>query len=126
MALQLTNIIRDVRADLSARPLYLPTEDLARFGVSEDDLRAGVGSPLRSSSCFGSSAIAHAATIARAAGQLPPDDARSLVAAEIMGGIYFEILSASSATDTTSSARAFAFRARSAPSSRFWLVTLQE
>ena len=28
----------------------------------------------------------------RAAEQLPPEDARSLVAAEIMGGIYFEIL----------------------------------
>jgi phytoene synthase len=28
----------------------------------------------------------------RAAQYLPPEDARSLVAAEIMGGIYFEIL----------------------------------
>ena len=41
MALQLTNIIRDVAADLRNGRVYLPAEDLARFRVTEDDLRAG-------------------------------------------------------------------------------------
>ena len=41
IALQLTNIIRDVAADLRRERIYLPREDLRRFGVSEDDLRRG-------------------------------------------------------------------------------------
>lgn len=42
IALQLTNILRDVGEDLSRNRIYLPQEDLHHFGVSEDDLRAGV------------------------------------------------------------------------------------
>ena len=48
IALQLTNIIRDVRIDLERGRVYLPQEDLRRFGVTEDDLRAGrVTGPVR-------------------------------------------------------------------------------
>ena len=39
LAFQLTNIIRDVRADLEMGRVYLPQEDLARFGCGTDDLR---------------------------------------------------------------------------------------
>jgi 15-cis-phytoene synthase len=39
IALQLTNILRDIGEDLSRGRIYLPQEDLARFGYSEDDLR---------------------------------------------------------------------------------------
>ncbi len=42
VALQLTNILRDVGEDLSRGRVYLPQEDLRRFGYREDDLRAGV------------------------------------------------------------------------------------
>jgi phytoene synthase len=41
VALQLTNILRDVREDLERERIYLPAEDLARFGVEESALRAG-------------------------------------------------------------------------------------
>jgi phytoene synthase len=41
VAFQLTNILRDIREDAAAGRIYLPEEDLRRFGVSEDDLRAG-------------------------------------------------------------------------------------
>ena len=41
IAFQLTNILRDIREDLERGRLYLPAEDLRRFGVTEDDLRAG-------------------------------------------------------------------------------------
>ena len=41
LAMQLTNIIRDVREDLDLGRIYLPLEELARFGYSEDDLLAG-------------------------------------------------------------------------------------
>lgn len=39
IALQLTNILRDVREDADRGRVYLPTEDLDRFGVSVDELR---------------------------------------------------------------------------------------
>jgi phytoene synthase len=41
VALQLTNILRDVGEDMRAGRIYLPQEDLARFGVSEEQLHAG-------------------------------------------------------------------------------------
>lgn len=41
IAFQLTNILRDVREDAGLGRVYLPAEDLARFGVAEDDLKAG-------------------------------------------------------------------------------------
>lgn len=42
VALQVTNILRDVREDWLNGRVYLPQEDLARFGLSEADLEAGV------------------------------------------------------------------------------------
>jgi phytoene synthase len=38
MAMQLTNVLRDVREDLEMGRIYLPGEDLRAFGVSEDEL----------------------------------------------------------------------------------------
>lgn len=40
IAFQLTNILRDVREDAENQRIYLPEEDLARFGVTGEDLRA--------------------------------------------------------------------------------------
>jgi 15-cis-phytoene synthase len=91
LALQLTNIIRDVRTDLVRGRIYLPTEDLKRFGVSEDDLRSGQLSSRVVELLRFQCDRAHS-YYRRAASHLPREDARSLVAAEIMGGIYFEIL----------------------------------
>lgn len=41
IAFQLTNILRDIREDAGRGRIYLPAEDLRRFGVSEEDLRTG-------------------------------------------------------------------------------------
>jgi 15-cis-phytoene synthase len=41
-AMQLTNILRDVREDFDRGRVYLPAEVLAAHGVTEADLRAGV------------------------------------------------------------------------------------
>lgn len=91
MALQLTNIIRDVAADLEQGRVYLPTEDLVRFGVTEEALRQGsVTPPVRELLRFECERARE--FFARAAADMPRVDARSLVAAEIMGGIYFGIL----------------------------------
>ncbi len=91
IALQLTNIIRDVGADLRQGRIYLPVEDLVRFGVTEEALRHGhVTPPVRELLRFECGRARD--YYERAAAGLPRVDARSLVAAEIMGGIYFEIL----------------------------------
>ena len=45
VAFQLTNILRDVHEDADRGRIYLPQEDLARFGVSVEDLKAGRHSP---------------------------------------------------------------------------------
>ena len=42
IALQLTNILRDIKSDAKRGRIYLPLEDLRRFGYSEDDLFHGV------------------------------------------------------------------------------------
>ena len=42
LAMQLTNIIRDVREDLDMGRVYLPQDEMARFGYSEEDLKNGV------------------------------------------------------------------------------------
>ncbi len=91
LALQVTNIVRDVKGDLERGRLYLPQEDLARFGVDEADLAAGrVTRDVRRLLAFECDrARAHYARAARA---LPAGCGRKLVAAEIMGGIYFGIL----------------------------------
>lgn len=41
VALQLTNILRDVREDAGNGRIYLPHEDLDRFGVTAEELAAG-------------------------------------------------------------------------------------
>jgi len=91
LALQMTNIVRDISADLARDRVYLPQEDLRRFGCTEEMLRAGrVTSPVRELLAFECQRARD--LYARARALLPPEDVRALVAAEIMGGIYSAIL----------------------------------
>lgn len=91
LALQLTNIIRDVRVDLERDRLYLPQEDLARFGVTEAALRDGrLTGEIRELLRYQCQRARQFFTAAAQA--MPPDQSRKLVAAEIMGGIYYAIL----------------------------------
>ena len=90
VALQLTNIVRDVPVDLADGRIYLPQEDLIRFGVTERNLAAGLSEPIAeliAFECNRAKAYYQASQEA-----LPSEDARSLVAAEIMSGIYAAIL----------------------------------
>jgi phytoene synthase len=43
IAMQLTNVLRDVGEDLERGRIYLPADELARFGVDADDLRDSAG-----------------------------------------------------------------------------------
>ena len=98
VALQLTNILRDVPGDLALGRVYLPTDDLARFGVTEADLRDEAGHAGRGvRSAKVKALLAFEAQrareyYARADAALPRADARRLVAARIMGNIYRGIL----------------------------------
>jgi len=98
VALQLTNILRDVPGDLARGRVYLPTVDLDRFGVTEADLRdetARAGGGVRSSqvrALLAFQAERARQYYARADAALPRTDARRLVAARIMGNIYRGIL----------------------------------
>ena len=91
LALQLTNIVRDVAADLRRGRVYLPADELARFGVTKVALAAGIVTPaVRELLRFQCERARH--YYRQAAAERPVADRHSLVAAEIMGAIYFEIL----------------------------------
>jgi len=91
LAFQMTNILRDVRADASRGRIYLPADEMASFRCPAADLRAQRPSPAfrdlmqlqigRTRSLF-----------AQARRLFPAADRRTLYAAEIMGAIYEAIL----------------------------------
>lgn len=88
-ALQLTNILRDVGEDAEMGRIYIPCEELDRWGVSERALldghpELGFVPMLR--------AVAGRARARYAAAVVPRDDRRPLAAAEIMRTIYLRIL----------------------------------
>jgi len=90
-ALQLTNILRDVGEDAAEGRIYLPLEDLQRFGVSEEDLleRRGGEGFLR----LMRFEAQRAEEFFRAAvDSMPAADHKSLRAARRMGKIYHGIL----------------------------------
>ena len=91
VALQLTNILRDVKGDLARGRVYIPLDDLAACGCTVADLEAGVTTErVRRVIAFECRRAREYYTRARHA--LPPDDRRRLVAAEIMRAVYFETL----------------------------------
>ena len=90
VALQLTNIMRDVQPDALAGRVYLPQEDLERFGVTADDLAAGRYTPAFVRLMEYQAARARA-YYERAWVALPRADQRTLFAAEIMGRTYFAL-----------------------------------
>ena len=91
VALQLTNILRDIRDDLAKGRVYLPLEDLRAAGCTVEDLAAGrLTAPVRTLMAF---EIARAKEFyAKAVAARPDDERRRLVAAEIMRAVYFGTL----------------------------------
>jgi len=91
LALQLTNILRDLKEDTARGRIYIPIEDLERVGYSERELRENLyNAPFIELMKFEHS---RAKTyFAKAAGSLPEQDRASMFAAEIMSAIYKELL----------------------------------
>ena len=93
IALQLTNIMRDLKTDAERGRIYLPLDELRRFGYAEDDLLRGRYTQANFELMRFQADRTHAYyRAARAA--LPRADRRRLAAAEIMGVIYRALLRA--------------------------------
>jgi phytoene synthase len=92
LALQLTNIIRDVGADAKRDRIYLPQEDLERFGINEESIIQGVYDENFAALMEFESARA-LGYYEKAYSLLPEDYRRQLLAARIMGRTYRKLLS---------------------------------
>lgn len=91
LALQVTNILRDVAKDLANGRIYLPREDMARFDYSEADLAARVSDGRFVRLMQFEAERAHE-SFRKAAALLPRADRRSMIGARIMGSIYHALL----------------------------------
>ena len=91
IAFQLTNIIRDVGEDARRGRIYLPQDDLARFGVASSDVLRARGSPEFAHLMAFRSSAHEAGTTARFA-QLPAEDRRAQRAGLVMAAIYRTLL----------------------------------
>jgi len=90
-ALQLVNILRDLQTDARHGRVYLPQEELERFGVEPQELADGSYSvPFVNLMSFQCGRARHYFDLARRL--LPAEDRRSMVAAEIMAAIYWRLL----------------------------------
>ena len=92
LALQLINILRDLKSDAEQGRVYLPAEELQGFGCSEEELRAGKpsGPLLRLMESHARKAWDHfgrASAALRSSGE-----GRRLLPARIMGGVYAQLL----------------------------------
>lgn len=98
LAMQLTNIARDVKEDLEFGRIYIPQDDLARFGCTEDDLRAGrVNDAFRELMRFQTQ---RALTYFHSGFQLLPYlNPRSRACVSVLGGIYRRLLDRIEAAD---------------------------
>ena len=90
-ALQLTNILRDVKNDAGRGRIYLPQSELKKFGVTEAEI---LGSKFSENYFALADSVAARAKNFYALAQktLPPEDRKAMVAAELMGSVYWQLL----------------------------------
>jgi phytoene synthase len=90
-ALQLTNILRDVRTDAERGRIYLPLSGLKKFNVSPDEiLRHECSERFVHLAASVAGCAKNFYRLARVT--LPAEDRRSMVAAELMGSVYWRLL----------------------------------
>lgn len=90
-ALQLTNILRDVKTDKDRGYIYIPREDLVRFRYTEEDLRNEVYDE-RFINLMEFQAKRAREYYHQARALLRPDERMTMVAAQIMDAIYYRLL----------------------------------
>ncbi len=91
LALQITNILRDVGRDLENDRVYLPREDMRRFEYGPEDLATRRYNQQFVQLMQFEAARAHE-YFRQAANLLPREDRRAMISAEIMGSIYHALL----------------------------------
>jgi phytoene synthase len=90
-ALQLTNILRDVQNDAARGRIYLPLAELRQFAVTEAEILRGEYSDRYAR--LAASVAERARNFYQLARQtLPPEERRAMVAAEMMGSVYWRLL----------------------------------
>jgi phytoene synthase len=90
-ALQLTNILRDVRTDANRGRIYLPLDELKKYNVAPDEILRHEYSDRYTR--LAADVAERAKQFYRLARQtLPAEDRRSMVAAELMGSVYWRLL----------------------------------
>jgi phytoene synthase len=90
-ALQLTNILRDVRTDAGRGRIYLPLSELKKFNVSPDEILRHEYSERFAQ--LAAAVAGRAKNFYRLAREtLPAEDRRSMAAAELMGSVYWQVL----------------------------------
>jgi phytoene synthase len=90
-ALQLTNILRDVRTDAERGRIYLPLSELKKFNVLPDEILRHEYSERFAQ--LAASVAGRARNFYRLAREtLPAEDRRSMIAAELMGSVYWRLL----------------------------------
>jgi phytoene synthase len=89
-ALQLTNILRDVQNDAGRGRIYLPLAELRKFSVTESEILRGEYSDRYAR--LAASVAARAQNYYQVARQtLPAEDRAAMVAAELMGSVYWRL-----------------------------------
>jgi phytoene synthase len=90
-ALQLTNILRDVKNDAERGRIYLPLSEMRRHQVTEDDIFSGRYSNryYELAESIAQSAREH---YRKARAVLPAEDRRNMATAELMGSVYWGLL----------------------------------
>jgi 15-cis-phytoene synthase len=90
-ALQLTNILRDVKNDAERGRIYLPLDELKKCGVAEDEILNGhYTKNFHALAGNVASRAKHFYSLARKT--LPDEDRNSLAAAELMAVVYWQLL----------------------------------
>lgn len=119
IALQLTNIIRDVGEDAKRGRVYLPLDELAQFGVSihdifkqtySDNFKALMRFQIARAESFYQSALAH----------LPPEDRQAQSPGLLMAQVYRRILDKIKANDA---AHVLYERTRLTLAQKLWILT---
>ncbi|MEK6750383.1 MAG: presqualene diphosphate synthase HpnD [Pseudomonadota bacterium] len=91
LAFQLTNILRDVREDVLRKRVYIPLDELARFGVTPEELREKKTSPAVRA-LFEHQARRAREYYRRAFAALAPEDRHTQRSGVIMAQIYLATL----------------------------------
>ena len=90
-ALQYTNILRDVKTDREKGRIYLPSEEFQKFGVTRQNILdcRYTENYRRFAEHYKERTVGY---YQKALQVLPPEDRPNMIAAELMGAVYWQLL----------------------------------